>query len=43
VRCLPFPEAKQAPIGDDIAAVAVGALTSPDLDDPRVVLTGPQR
>ncbi len=41
--CLPFPESKQAPIDDDdIAAVAVRALTSPDLDDQRVVLTGPQ-
>ncbi len=40
---LPFPESKQAPIDDDdIAAVAVRALTSADLDGQRIVLTGPQ-
>lgn len=41
--CFPFPETKQAPIDDDdIAAVAVRALTSADLDNQRIVLTGPQ-
>lgn len=40
---LPFPESKQAPIDDDdIAAVAVRALKSADLDSQRIVLTGPQ-
>ncbi len=40
---LPFPESKQAPIADeDIAAVAVHALTSDHLDGRKVVLTGPQ-
>lgn len=39
---LPFPESQQAPIADeDIAAVAVRAITSPQLDGDRIVLTGP--
>lgn len=39
---LPFPESQQAPITDqDIAAVAVRALTTSHLDGEKVVLTGP--
>lgn len=39
---LPFPESQQAPIADeDIAAVAVRALTSSELDGEKPVLTGP--
>ncbi|MHA3021650.1 NAD(P)H-binding protein [Mycobacterium sp. BMJ-28] len=40
---LPFPDSQQAPIADeDIAAVAVQALTTADLDGQRIVLTGPR-
>lgn len=40
---LPFPESHQAPIADeDIAAVAVRALTTSQLDGDRIVLTGPE-
>jgi len=40
---LPFPDSQQAPIADDdIAAVAVRALTSTHLDGRKLVLTGPQ-
>ncbi|AQA06454.1 hypothetical protein BVC93_16675 [Mycobacterium sp. MS1601] len=40
---LPFPESHQAPIADeDIAAVAVHALTSAELDGEKIVLTGPE-
>jgi uncharacterized protein YbjT (DUF2867 family) len=40
---LPFPESHQAPIADeDIAAVAVRALTTSELDGDRIVLTGPE-
>ena len=39
---LPFPESQQAPIADeDIAAVAVRAITTPQLDGQKIVLTGP--
>ncbi|WP_235733161.1 hypothetical protein [Mycolicibacterium neoaurum] len=39
---LPFPDSQQAPIADeDIAAVAVRAITTPDLDGTKPVLTGP--
>lgn len=39
---LPFPDSQQAPIADeDIAAVAVRALTSQQLDGQKIVLTGP--
>lgn len=39
---LPFPESQQAPIADeDIAAVAVRAITTPQLDGEQIVLTGP--
>jgi uncharacterized protein YbjT (DUF2867 family) len=40
---LPFPDSQQAPIDTrDIARVAVRALTTADLDDQRLVLTGPR-
>lgn len=40
---LPFPESQQAPIADDdIAAVAVEALTTSALDGQKIVLTGPE-
>lgn len=40
---LPFPESHQAPIADeDIAAVAVRALTTAQADGQRLVLTGPE-
>ncbi|MEW5811855.1 MAG: NAD(P)H-binding protein [Actinomycetota bacterium] len=40
---LPFPESHQAPIADeDIAAVAVRALTTPQADGQKLVLTGPE-
>ncbi|MCG7593412.1 SDR family oxidoreductase [Mycobacterium sp. PSTR-4-N] len=40
---LPFPESHQAPIADqDIAAVALHALTTSQLDEQKVVLTGPE-
>lgn len=40
---LPFPESQQAPIADeDIAAVAVRAITTSQLDGQKIVLTGPQ-
>ncbi|MGN7781234.1 SDR family oxidoreductase [Mycolicibacterium sp. 22603] len=39
---LPFPDSQQAPIADeDIAAVAVRAITTPHLDGAKIVLTGP--
>ncbi|MEH3128708.1 MAG: NAD(P)H-binding protein [Mycolicibacterium neoaurum] len=39
---LPFPDSQQAPIADeDIAAVAVRAITTPLLDGEKLVLTGP--
>ena len=39
---LPFPESQQAPIADeDIAAVAVRAITTTQLDGEKIVLTGP--
>lgn len=39
---LPFPESHQAPIADeDLAAVAVNALTTEQLDGVKIVLTGP--
>nr|WP_081625408.1 NAD(P)H-binding protein [Mycobacterium sp. 141] len=39
---LPFPESQQAPIADeDIAAVAVRAITTSQLDGEKIVLTGP--
>ncbi|MEH3142052.1 MAG: NAD(P)H-binding protein [Mycobacterium kyogaense] len=39
---LPFPDSHQAPIADeDIATVAVTALTTSQLDGQKVVLTGP--
>ena len=39
---LPFPQSQQAPIADeDIATVAVHALTSQQLDGRKIVLTGP--
>ncbi|MGY4708374.1 SDR family oxidoreductase [Mycolicibacterium sp. CBM1] len=39
---LPFPQSHQAPIADeDIAAVAVHALTTEAIDGQKVVLTGP--
>ncbi|TQK27191.1 NAD(P)H-binding protein [Arthrobacter sp. SLBN-53] len=39
---LPFPDSQQAPITDeDIAAVAVRAITTPHLDGKKLVLTGP--
>ena len=40
---LPYPEAQEAPIDErDIAAVAVRALVTRDLDHQAVVLTGPE-
>ncbi|MBX7454341.1 NAD(P)H-binding protein [Mycolicibacterium sp. 3033] len=40
---LPFPDSHQAPIADeDIAGVAVRALTTSQLDGQKVVLTGPE-
>lgn len=40
---LPFPESHQAPVADeDIAAVAVRALTTAQLDGQKIVLTGPE-
>jgi uncharacterized protein YbjT (DUF2867 family) len=40
---IPFPEAEQAPIDEkDIAAVAVRALVSRNLDNQAIVLTGPE-
>lgn len=39
---LPFPESQQAPIADeDIAAVAVRAITTAQLDGEKIVLSGP--
>lgn len=39
---LPFPDSQQAPIADeDIAAVAVRAISTSQLDGQRIVLTGP--
>lgn len=39
---LPFPKSQQAPIADeDIAAVAVNAITTSQLDGEKIVLTGP--
>ena len=39
---LPFPDSQQAPIADeDIAATAVCALTKPQLDGQKIVITGP--